>query len=165
MTKTTARSRLKLAKRKEVLKSNKTGATAPNNPSSVGVVTESVATDAATHVATPVTEETTPEEAQKAALKEAARILKTKGTKKRERRKAAGVMGQIGGSKGGINRARNLTPEQRTEIARKGGLARQAKAREEKGSLTGSKVQPNSGCPAPEGRGRMLLSEAANPNS
>jgi len=65
-------------------------------------------------------------------LAEAARILKTKGTKKRERRKAAGVMGLIGGSIGGHNRAANLTAARRTEIARQGGLARQALAREEK---------------------------------
>ena len=65
-------------------------------------------------------------------IREAARILKTKGTKKRERRKAAGVMGLVGGSLGGRNRASNLTPEQRTEIARLGGLARQALAREER---------------------------------
>ena len=72
-------------------------------------------------------------------IKEAARILKTKGTKKRDRRKAAAVMSGAGSSKGGTNRARNLSPEQRSEIARQGGLARQAKARaarEERGGTT-----------------------------
>jgi transcription elongation GreA/GreB family factor len=39
-------------------------------------------------------------------------------------------MGIIGGSIGGKQRARNLTAERRTEIARLGGLARQALARE-----------------------------------
>ena len=68
----------------------------------------------------------------KEEIREAARILKTKGSKKRDRRKAAGVMGLIGGTKGGTNRARNLTPQQRTEIARMGGLARQAAAREKR---------------------------------
>jgi hypothetical protein len=71
-------------------------------------------------------------------VREAARILKTKGSKKRERRKAAQVMGNAGGSKGGQNRARNLTPEQRTEIARLGGLARQKKAREHRESIAAS---------------------------
>jgi hypothetical protein len=70
------------------------------------------------------------EQLRKQELEEAARILKTKGSKKPERRKAAAILGLVGGSIGGTNRARNLTPEQRTEIARKGGLARQAKARE-----------------------------------
>jgi hypothetical protein len=70
-------------------------------------------------------------------LQEAARILKTKGSKKRERRKAASVLGLVGGSIGGQNRARNLTPERRTEIARLGGLARQAIAREERAARDG----------------------------
>jgi hypothetical protein len=65
-------------------------------------------------------------------LREAARILKTQGTKKRERRKAASVLGLIGGSIGGNSRAANLTPERRSEIARLGGLARQARAREQR---------------------------------
>ena len=66
----------------------------------------------------------------KEEIAEAARILKSGGSKKRERRKAAGVMSVIGSKKGGENRARNLSPEQRREIAIMGGLARQAKARE-----------------------------------
>lgn len=87
----------------------------------------------------PKTKKTQPAPAEITAdeIKEAARILKTKGTKKRERRKAAGVMGLVGGSIGGHNRARNLTPEQRREIARLGGIARQAKAREEREKLHG----------------------------
>lgn len=62
----------------------------------------------------------------------AARILKSAGSKKRERKAAAAVMSTTGGAKrGGENRAKNLTPEQRRDIARLGGLARQQKAREE----------------------------------
>lgn len=62
----------------------------------------------------------------------AARILKSASSKKRERKAAAAVMSKTGGSKrGGENRAKNLTPEKRREIARLGGLARQQKAREE----------------------------------
>ena len=66
----------------------------------------------------------------KADIKEAARILKSGVSKKRERRKAASVMSVAGSSKGGQNRARNLSPEKLKEIATLGGLARQAKARE-----------------------------------
>jgi len=66
----------------------------------------------------------------RADIKEAARILKSSGSKKRERRKAASVMSVAGSSKGGQNRARNLSPEKLKEIATLGGLARQAKARE-----------------------------------
>ena len=62
-------------------------------------------------------------------IKEAARILKSGSSKKRERREAASVMSTVGSSKGGQARARNLTPAQRSEIARLGGLARQAAAR------------------------------------
>ena len=68
----------------------------------------------------------------KTELKEAARVLKSGGSKKRERRVAASTMSEAGSSKGGQARARNLTPEQLTEIARLGGLARQALARERK---------------------------------
>lgn len=65
-------------------------------------------------------------------MAEAARILKSAGSKKRERKAAAAVMSTTGGAKrGGENRAKNLTPEQRRDIARLGGLARQQKAREE----------------------------------
>ncbi len=66
----------------------------------------------------------------KAEIREAARILKSGGSKKRERRKAASVMSTLGSRKGGLNRAQNLSPEKRREIATMGGLARQAKARE-----------------------------------
>ena len=61
--------------------------------------------------------------------------MKSKGTWKRARRQAAAVMSAAGASKGGKNRARNLSPERIREIARLGGLARQRKAREEKQSL------------------------------
>jgi len=56
----------------------------------------------------------------KTELKEAARVLKSGGSKKRERRVAASTMSEAGSSKGGQARARNLTPEQLTEIARLG---------------------------------------------
>ena len=42
------------------------------------------------------------------------------------------ALGKLGGSKGGIARAKNLTTEQKEAIARQGGLARQAKARVKK---------------------------------
>ena len=42
---------------------------------------------------------------------------------------AAVALGKLGGSKGGKARAERLTPEERTAIARQGGLARQAMAR------------------------------------
>lgn len=74
----------------------------------------------------------------------AARVLKTKGSKKREKRKAAGVMGLVGGAKGGHNRARNLTPEQRREIARMGGLARQAARRQAAAETKQAKARESS---------------------
>jgi hypothetical protein len=40
------------------------------------------------------------------------------------------ALGKLGGSKGGKIRAAKLTPEERSEIARKAVLARWAKARE-----------------------------------
>ena len=40
------------------------------------------------------------------------------------------ALGKLGGSKGGKIRAAKLTPEERSEIARKAVLARLAKARE-----------------------------------
>ena len=42
---------------------------------------------------------------------------------------AAVALGKLGGAKGGRKRAENLTDDQKTAIARLGGLARQAKAR------------------------------------
>jgi hypothetical protein len=42
---------------------------------------------------------------------------------------AAVALGKLGGPKGGRARAQKLTPEERTAIARQGGLARQAMAR------------------------------------
>ncbi len=69
-------------------------------------------------------------------MQEAARILKSGGSKKRERRRAASVMSQFGSRKGGLNRARNLSPAKLKEIATLGGLARQAKARERAAALS-----------------------------
>jgi hypothetical protein len=89
-----------------------------------------------------LTREEQAEQVRKQELEDAARILKTRGSKKPERRKAAAVLGLVGGSIGGTNRARNLTPEQRTEIARLGGLARQAKAREERGGAANKEKRP-----------------------
>jgi hypothetical protein len=69
----------------------------------------------------------------KKQLSEAARVLKTSGTKKQERVDAARVLAASGGGrKGGTNRAKNLTPEQRSEIARLGGQMRQAQRRAER---------------------------------
>lgn len=66
-------------------------------------------------------------------LREAARILKTKTSKARERREAGKVLAASGGGrKGGLNRARNLTPEERSAIARLGGQARQEQRRAER---------------------------------
>ena len=45
-----------------------------------------------------------------------------------EKQKAARTLGRLGGQKGGNARARALNPERRTEIARKAGAARWAKA-------------------------------------
>jgi len=42
------------------------------------------------------------------------------------------ALGRLGGSKGGKTRAANLTPEQRSEIARNAVLARWEKARKSK---------------------------------
>jgi len=41
---------------------------------------------------------------------------------------AAAELGSLGGKKGGPARAKKLTPEQRSEIARLGGLAKAAKS-------------------------------------
>ena len=69
----------------------------------------------------------------KKQLSEAARVLKTSGSKKQERIEAARVLAASGGGKkGGTNRAKNLTPEQRSEIARRGGQARQEQRRAER---------------------------------
>lgn len=84
-------------------------------------------------------------------LEAAARVLKSKNSKKRDRRKAAGVLSVVGASKGGTNRARNLSDAQRSEIARLGGLARQAQARERKADGMQTK---------PERLGRPLNSDA-----
>ena len=69
----------------------------------------------------------------KEELREAARVLKTKTSKTRERREAGKVLAASGGGrKGGLNRARNLTPEERSAIARLGGQARQEQRRAER---------------------------------
>jgi len=44
---------------------------------------------------------------------------------------AAVLLGRLGGKKGGPARARKLTPQQRSEIARKASLARWAKHRQQ----------------------------------
>lgn len=69
----------------------------------------------------------------KEELREAARVLRTKTSKMRERREAGKVLAASGGGqKGGLNRARNLTPEERSAIARLGGQARQEQRRAER---------------------------------
>ncbi|MBV9467868.1 MAG: hypothetical protein JO316_24940 [Abitibacteriaceae bacterium] len=77
----------------------------------------------------------------KKQIKEAASVLKRGDSKKRERQEAASIMSAIGSSKGGQARAENLSSEERSEIARKGGLARQAQAREKKEALARQKAE------------------------
>jgi ABC-type phosphate/phosphonate transport system ATPase subunit len=48
--------------------------------------------------------------------------------KKKKKNKAAQALGKLGGLKGGKARAKKLSPEQRSAIARLGGLARQKKS-------------------------------------
>lgn len=50
----------------------------------------------------------------------------------RTKNPAAVALGKLGGSKGGLARAKNLTDEVKKAIARQGGLARQAIARAKK---------------------------------
>jgi general stress protein YciG len=45
-------------------------------------------------------------------------------SKKTKKNPAAVALGRLGGLKGGKARAKKLTPEQRSEIARQGGLKR-----------------------------------------
>ena len=52
----------------------------------------------------------------------------------RARRAAAQFLGRLGGLKGGPARAKKLSPERRSEIARKAVEARWAKAREKSDS-------------------------------
>jgi hypothetical protein len=51
-----------------------------------------------------------------------------------EKNPAAVALGKLGGQKGGKARAEKLTPEQRSEIAKKAAQARWAKKREEESS-------------------------------
>ncbi len=51
-----------------------------------------------------------------------------------EKNKAAQELGRLGGLKGGKARAEKLTPEQRSEIARKAAKARWAKKRQQEQS-------------------------------
>jgi len=51
---------------------------------------------------------------------------------KREPNPAAVALGRLGGLKGGAERAKRLTEEQRIAIAKKGGLAKAARWRKEK---------------------------------
>ncbi len=48
-----------------------------------------------------------------------------------EKREAARLLGKLGGSKGGKARAKNMTPEERSESARKAAKARWDKKRRE----------------------------------
>ena len=48
-----------------------------------------------------------------------------------EKNPAAVALGKLGGSKGGKARAKNMTPEQRSESARKAAKARWAKKQQE----------------------------------
>ena len=48
-----------------------------------------------------------------------------------EKNPAAVALGKLGGSKGGKARAKNMTPEQRSEAARKAAKARWAKKRQQ----------------------------------
>lgn len=77
----------------------------------------------------------------KKQIREAASILKRSASKAPERREAAGLMSALGASKGGQARAANLSAAQRSEIARQGGLARQAQARAKKAALARQKAQ------------------------
>lgn len=51
-----------------------------------------------------------------------------------EKNPAAVALGKLGGAKGGKARAEKLTPEQRSEIARKAAKARWAKKKQEESS-------------------------------
>jgi len=52
--------------------------------------------------------------------------------KKKRKNPSAVALGKLGGSKGGKIRAAKLSPQRRSEIARKAVLARWAKRKEEK---------------------------------
>jgi hypothetical protein len=51
-----------------------------------------------------------------------------------EKNKAAQELGRLGGAKGGKARAKNMTPEERSEAARKAANARWAKKRQQEES-------------------------------
>ncbi len=51
-----------------------------------------------------------------------------------EKSEAARILGKLGGSKGGKTRAKNMTPEERSESARKAAKARWAKKRQQEES-------------------------------
>jgi hypothetical protein len=51
-----------------------------------------------------------------------------------EKREAARLLGKLGGAKGGRTRAKNMTPEERSESARKAAKARWAKKRQQEQS-------------------------------
>lgn len=68
----------------------------------------------------------------KTELSQAAHTLKARGSLQRERTEAARVLAATGAGRiGGINRAKNLSPERRSEIARLGGQARGAQMKAE----------------------------------
>lgn len=57
-------------------------------------------------------------------------LLEDEGILDEEARSAAAaLLGRVGGRKGGLTRARNLSPERRSEIAKRAAEARWAKAR------------------------------------
>jgi len=60
-------------------------------------------------------------------------MLSYRGMRKHELSEYFSKLGKKGGRKGGLARAKNLSAEQRTEIARKAGKARAAKAKKTKG--------------------------------
>ncbi len=51
-----------------------------------------------------------------------------------EKSEAARLLGKLGGAKGGKARAKNMTPEERSESARKAAKARWAKKRQQEES-------------------------------
>ncbi len=55
-------------------------------------------------------------------------------TEEEKKREAARLLGKLGGAKGGKARARNMTPEERSEAARKAAKARWAKKRQQEES-------------------------------
>jgi len=61
-----------------------------------------------------------------------AALLKRQATAKRQKNPAAVALGRLGGQKGGEARARSLSPEKRSEIARKAAKSRWAHSKDAK---------------------------------